>query len=177
MTLTADSTPPPTPRQPGPPRAERGGGPARRLLPFVVLGTAALAILRFAEVQSGLFGDEVGAWLFAALVLALLGYVVLHLARIADAVEAERLKDERENEAAAPALAQRALELERANAELADAKALLERSNEELQRFATVASHDLREPLRVVSGFAQMLERRYGDQLGDEGGRFVEATS
>jgi light-regulated signal transduction histidine kinase (bacteriophytochrome) len=158
-------------------RAERGGGPARRLLPWVLLGALTLAILRFAAVQSGLLGDEVGAWLFAVLILAVLAYVVLYLARAADDVEAERQKEERDNEAAAPALAQRARELERANEELAEAKMLLERSNEELQRFATVASHDLREPLRVVSGFAQMLERRYKDQLGEDGGRFIDAIT
>jgi light-regulated signal transduction histidine kinase (bacteriophytochrome) len=161
----------------GPAHAERGGGPARRLLPFAILGTIALAILRFAAVESGLFGDEVGFWLFAVLIIGTLAFVVLHLARLADRVEADRARDERENEAAAPALAQRARELERANTELAEAKSLLERSNEELQQFATVASHDLREPLRVVSGFAQMLERRYRDQLGEEGARFIDAIT
>jgi light-regulated signal transduction histidine kinase (bacteriophytochrome) len=71
----------------------------------------------------------------------------------------------------------RAAELERANAELAETTARLERSNQELQQFATVASHDLREPLRVVSGFADLLKRRHGDQLGADGGRFIEAIT
>jgi light-regulated signal transduction histidine kinase (bacteriophytochrome) len=102
---------------------------------------------------------------------------VLAALRIADRVEDERVRAERENVAAAPALAQRAAELERANAELAETTARLERSNEELQRFATVASHDLREPLRVVSGFADLLARRHGDQLGPDGNRFVEAIT
>jgi light-regulated signal transduction histidine kinase (bacteriophytochrome) len=171
MTLTGD------PNLPRAARPERGGGPARRVLPFLVIGAVAVAILRFAGVESGLFGHEVGAWLMAALLIALLIGAVLHLARLADEVEADRQRDERENEAAAPALAQRALELEKANAELAETTALLERSNEELQRFATVASHDLREPLRVVSGFAEMLERRHKDQLGDEGARFIDAIT
>jgi chemotaxis family two-component system sensor kinase Cph1 len=84
---------------------------------------------------------------------------------------------ELESAKAAPTLAQRALELERANAELAAAKAQLERSNEELQRFTTVASHDLREPLRVVSGFAELLVRRYQDQLEGDGTRFLDAIT
>jgi PAS domain S-box-containing protein len=48
------------------------------------------------------------------------------------------------------------------------AKEELERSNRELQDFASVASHDLREPLRKVRAFGDRLFRREGDRLGEE---------
>jgi hypothetical protein len=65
-------------------------------------------------------------------------------------------------------------EAEQAHEELRRRSAELARSNEDLQQFAYVASHDLSEPLRKVANFCQLIERQYGDRLDERGRQYVD---
>ena len=70
-------------------------------------------------------------------------------------------------------LAQRLEERERAEAALEEKAKELERSNADLAQFAYVASHDLQEPLRVMSGYIGLLNDSYGEHASDETRMFI----
>ncbi len=64
-------------------------------------------------------------------------------------------------------------DLRRTAADLEARNTALEQSNADLERFAYVASHDLQEPLRSISGYLQLIDRRYGGVLDDDGRQFI----
>jgi light-regulated signal transduction histidine kinase (bacteriophytochrome) len=107
----------------------------------------------------------------AMLVVATLAAVMIPLRRVRAALTAthERFQ-EVQNEAAA--------EVRRLNAELEgrvrQRTEQVEAINKELEAFTYSVSHDLRAPLRGMSGFARVLEEDYGDRLDDDGRRYLE---
>lgn len=88
------------------------------------------------------------------------------MARLREALEAERSQLEEH-------VRQRTAELRAANMELEVSLRDLAKRNEDLEVFAYVAAHDLREPLRTVSTYVTMLEKRYADKLDEDGRTFI----
>ncbi|TVP50399.1 MAG: multi-sensor signal transduction histidine kinase [Mongoliibacter sp.] len=71
------------------------------------------------------------------------------------------------------ALDKKVQELKHVNAELKEKSKELEASNKDLEQFAFVISHDLQEPLRMITGFLTQLRKKYEDQLDEKAQHYI----
>lgn len=64
-------------------------------------------------------------------------------------------------------------ELQATKEKVEAAQAALDKKNRELEQFAYIASHDLQEPLRMITGFLSQLERKYNDRIDEKGQKYI----
>lgn len=149
---------------PNPPRGSERIGRAERPMPeldsVVRLQPRSLFVRRGASWASNMV---LAIGLNASFLLAFSAYL-LHVAR-ARLDEVQQIRSGLERE-----VAQR----RNTQAELAKKARQLESSNADLREFAHVTSHDLQEPLRSMTGFAQLLSRRYKGKLDSDADEFLD---
>ena len=126
--------------------------------PWVVVSTAP---------ESNLFASVSGAhkwvpWLIFALLAVAAAFALILLARVLR--NAGELTDANHR-------------LEDANRTLEQRAEELARSNSELEQFASIASHDLKEPLRKVQTLTELVSRKEADNLSDEGRDYLQRTN
>lgn len=83
------------------------------------------------------------------------------------------IRDENGDESGIVCVGKDITEIVKAREEIEKSNRRLRQSNRELQDFAYVASHDLQEPLRKVQAFGDRLNKKFADQLSDEGGDYI----
>lgn len=129
-----------------------GGAMARRLLPAAILIPLILGALRFTNERHGFVELESSISLFAFANIVIFAALIWWNAKLLFRAEEERSK---------------------AMEQLKRTTADLERSNTELQQFASIASHDLTEPLRMVRSYLELLSGRAQSKLDAEEREFV----
>ena len=132
-----------------------GGIMARRLLPAAVLIPIVLGWLQHEGHRAGLYHSEPGLALLAVADVALFLLVVWWGVNSLHRMDSKRRLTEHE---------------------LEETAAKLSRSNADLEQFAYVASHDLKEPLRAISGSVQILQERYQAELGRDADEIIRHT-
>lgn len=132
MRLTLDTSP--------------GGAVVRRLLPVVVIAPTLAGLVGHLGVEQGWFGSRFALALVIVLLSAGGGALVWWQAKALAHTDYRRLDAE-------IALAR----VRRAEADRAQAMRRLEVANADLERFATIAAHDLRAPLTTIRGYAELL--------------------
>jgi signal transduction histidine kinase len=132
-----------------------GGIMARRLLPATLFIPILLGWFQHEGYRAGLYSKESGLALFTVADVSLFLLVIWWGVNSLHRMDTKRRQAEQELQATAAKLA---------------------RSNADLEQFAYVASHDLKEPLRAISGSVQILQERYRNKLDKEADEVIKHT-
>lgn len=127
------------------------------------------AFHRAGKIVFGLFLLAGAFLVFGGIVAYKAMTLMFSIQRLSLELQEKELREREANEKLTTELEER----KRAEDKLAHTLAELGRTNIELEQFAYIASHDLQEPLRKISSFAELLEKRYRGQLDADADRYI----
>jgi signal transduction histidine kinase len=130
-----------------------GGTMARRLLPMAIFVPWLLGLMLLLGEQAGYYSRESALSLFAAISILIFTGLIWWNAKLLHWADLERA---------------------RTDEQLRQASLNLQRSNTDLEQFAYVASHDLFEPLRMVTSYLQLLRQQYRERLDQQADEFID---
>jgi signal transduction histidine kinase len=162
-----------------------GGMALRLLLPVMLLGPLAFGWAVAYISREAILDQSTGFAIAGGATSVVLAGLAIWLSQVLDDRDAERRATEAQLQSFNASLESRVeeitgelrlhqQELEQANRELLRRATDLARSNEELEQFAYIASHDLQSPLRSISGFLQLLQSTYYETLDDIAQGWIE---
>ncbi|MFU8870021.1 sensor histidine kinase [Natronococcus sp.] len=156
------------------PRTTISPGLYSRIVAWVVGGVVVMAVVvGLRELHPGVDLDLTsGAQLILLSISSLTGLLV----GVQDArtrTQAKRLEEQNAELRQKYELERQNERLKRAERRLEEAVSELEASNERLEEFAYAVSHDLQEPLRMVTSYLRLIEDRYADDLDEDGEEFI----
>jgi signal transduction histidine kinase len=126
---------------------------ARRILPLIIIFPLLFGFLAFLGERAGFYDTSYAIAIMMILTIVFLVFMVWNSMKSINKVDAER---------------------QRAKEDLKSLVNELKHSNEELQQFAYITSHDLQEPLRTIASFTQLLEHRYRKELGSDADEYID---
>jgi signal transduction histidine kinase len=150
-----------------------GGLLARRLLPTAIGLPIGLGLLRLAGEAAGFYDSRFGTAIFATALMIIFVAVVWWTAVLLHALDLKKRTIEREMRKSEESVRRLNLELE---LEIMKRTRALERANtanKDLESFSYSVSHDLRAPLRAISGFSRIVVEEHGAALNAEGRRYL----
>ncbi|ADZ09892.1 integral membrane sensor signal transduction histidine kinase [Methanobacterium lacus] len=147
-----------------------GGYFARRVLPLIIIVPWLLGFLIKLGINYGIYDYSYG---YALLIF----FIILFLTVILGITSYSIKNIEKERNKVNQDLKQSKMELEKAKEDLEEKvkerTIALETSNNELEHFAYATSHDLKEPLRMITSFLQLLERKYDNDLDEDAHEYI----
>lgn len=150
-----------------------GGLLARRLLPAAIIVPGILGLVRLRGETAGLYDSRFGVAIFTTAVVAVFVAVVWWTALLLHGLDLKKRGTEFEMQKSEESVRRVNQELELRIAERTGALETAASANKDLESFSYSVSHDLRAPLRAISGFSRIVVEDHSAGLNEEGQRYL----